>query len=43
MDKEKKEIEEMYDKLSEKNKEMLNMITRAMTVAEENIKKGERK
>ena len=40
MDKEEKDIKEMYDKLSEENKDIVNMIARAMTVAEENAKKG---
>lgn len=40
MDKEEKDIKEMYDKLSEGNKDIVNMIAQAMSVAEENAKKG---
>lgn len=40
MDKEEKDIKKLYDKLSEGNKDIVNMIAQAMTVAEENAKKG---
>ena len=40
MNKEEKDIKEMYDKLSEENKDIVNMIAHAMTVAQENTKKG---
>lgn len=40
MDKEEKDIKKLYDKLSEGNKDIVNMIAHAMTVAEENAKKG---
>lgn len=40
MDKEEKDIKKLYDKLSEGNKDIVNIIAQAMTVAEENAKKG---
>lgn len=39
MDKEEKKIKDIYDKLSDNNKDIVNMVAKGMILAQENIKK----
>ena len=39
-EKDAKDIKKLYDKLSENNKDVVNTIARAMTIAQENAQKG---
>ena len=37
---EEKEIKEIYDNLTEENKDILNMVAKGMQIAQENKKEG---
>lgn len=39
-EKDVKDVKQLYDKLSENNKDVVNIIARAMTIAQENAQKG---
>ena len=39
-EKDVKDVKKLYDKLSENNKDVVNIIARAMTIAQEKAKKG---